>query len=423
MKINTSIMTAASAIAAIAMTLLLYGCKSTSSPDWLLLFEGERISAERDSLNYICKTNNGMLTIIKYIGSGGTVTIPEKINGLPVTSIAENSFDGCSSLSNLSIPKSVTIIGDGAFYNCTNLTKVMIGKNVISIGKWAFYNCLSLTTITVHARNPAFSSRDGVLFNKRQTMIIQYPATKAGIYSIPRSVTNIGFQAFQCCSRLVSLMIPNSVTNIGDWAFTGCSQLTNITIPNSVALIGSYAFYPCTNLNKITVDGKNPAYSSIDGVLFSKNQGTLIKCPEGKTGAYTIPSNVANIAWGSFRGCSHLTDIRIPDSVTHIGDVAFQGCSGLTNITIPDSVISIGYNSFQICTNLTSVTIGTNMVTIDGMAFDSCFRLASIYFKGNAPTVGLYVFSGANKVVVYYRPETTGWGKTFGGKHTAKWVR
>ena len=66
------------------------------------------------------------------------------------------------------------------------------------------------------ALNSVYSSVDGVLFNKSQTTLIQYPGGKAGSYTIPNSVTSIGDYAFSGCTSLTSVTIPNSVTSIGD---------------------------------------------------------------------------------------------------------------------------------------------------------------------------------------------------------------
>jgi hypothetical protein len=79
-------------------------------------------------------TNNGTITITKYTGSGGVVTIPRIISGLPVASIWESAFRRCSSLTNLTIPESVGNIGRSAFYGCSNLTSLTIPKGVGSIG-------------------------------------------------------------------------------------------------------------------------------------------------------------------------------------------------------------------------------------------------------------------------------------------------
>ena len=101
-------------------------------------------------------TNNGAITITGSTGPGGDVTIPDTINGLPVTSI-----------------------GDFAFAGCTNLTSVAMGNSVINLGVGAFEMCTNLPAITVDVLNPVYSSAAGVLFNKNQTTLDEYPAGKA----------------------------------------------------------------------------------------------------------------------------------------------------------------------------------------------------------------------------------------------------
>ena len=142
--------------------------------------------------------------------------------GNSVTSIEGSAFGGCTGLTSVTIPNSVTSIGSSAFWGCTGLTSVTIPNSVTSIGIQAFYDCTGLTEINVDENNTAYSSIDGVLFNKSQTELVCYPYGKQGAYVIPNSVTSIGDYAFYKCSSLTSVTIPNSVTSIGEAAFYRC---------------------------------------------------------------------------------------------------------------------------------------------------------------------------------------------------------
>jgi hypothetical protein len=100
-------------------------------------------------------TNNGTVSITNYTGSGGAVTIPSTINGLPVTSIGDDAFYDCASLTRVTIPNSVTNIGNTAFETCVNLTSVTIPDSVTSIGYEAFGDCYSLTSAYFEGNPPA----------------------------------------------------------------------------------------------------------------------------------------------------------------------------------------------------------------------------------------------------------------------------
>jgi len=340
----------------------------------------------------------------------GALSITNNLGGYPVTTIGDSAFEDCESLSSVTIPDSVTIIGDeafvmctsladvtipdnvttieaGAFAGCTSLTDVTIGRSVTNIGDYAFHACFSLTAITVDLANPSFESVDGVLFNKSQTTLIQWPGGRTDSYAIPAGVTNIGVAAFAYSANLTSVTIPDSVTAIGRGAFSMCIVMSNIT-----------------------VNGANLSYSSVDGVLFDKAQTRLIQCPGGRTGGYAVPASVTSIGNEAFARCTNLTVVAIPAGVTNIGSGAFYFCTGFTAVTIPDSVITIEDSAFSFCTNLASVTIGNGVTTIGEWAFAYSANLQRVYFAGSPPeTFGSSVFDDADNVIVYYLPGDIAW--------------
>jgi hypothetical protein len=214
-----------------------------------------------------------------------------------------------------------------------------------------------------------------------------YFSTNLTTVTMDDHLASIGASAFASCSSLMNITIPNGVISISNSAFSLCSQLRVITLDSGVTSIGNLIFEGCSNLTAINVDPENPAYSSVGGVLFDKNQTTLLAFPGGVSGNYTIPGSVTNIGTNAFYE-SVLSSVTIPDSVRVIGTAAFENCSSLTNITIPNSVNSIGCGAFYSCTNLASVTIGSGVTNIAGHAFASCTGLKTVYFLGNAPTLG-----------------------------------
>ena len=358
--------------------------------------------------------NSNEIMSKSYSGSSNLSTIfgnqvQTYIIGDSVTSIGEYAFFKCSGLTSVTIPNSVTSIGEHAFYRCTGLTSVTIPNSVISIGNDAFLGCSGLTFVTIGSfaesigigafaicsglteinvdeNNTTYSSIDGVLFNKSQTELIQYPGGKQGAYTIPNSVTSIRNQAFSDCSELTSVTIPNSVTKIEDYAFYGCTGLTSVTI-NSNAIM-SKSNISSSNMSDI-FGSQVKSYTIGDSVTVIRG-GAFSNC-KGLT-SVTIGNSVKSIGNNAFYYCTGLTSVTIPNSVTIIGDYAFRDCRGLTSIDIPNSVKSIGREAFYNCRSLTSVTIGNSVTSIGHYAFYNCTGLTSVTIPNSVKSIGREAF-------------------------------
>jgi hypothetical protein len=201
---------------------------------------------------------------------------------------------------------------------------------------------------------------------------ITIPSTLGG-----HPVQAIGIRAFSNIDSIVSVIIPDGVTTIWDSAFEYCSSLTSVMIPGSVSLIVT-PFIDCTSLITIDVAKSNQYYASEDGVLYDKGIDALLQYPPGRSGGFSIPSNVSTIGTLAFYDCYGLTSVEMPDKLTDIGYGAFWNCGNLNTAEIPSSVITIGTRAFTDCFALAGVNIPENVSSIGDYAFSFCTNLTSI---------------------------------------------
>ncbi len=255
------------------------------------------------------------------------IIIPRIINGKAVTSIGESAFIGCQKIgcqkfTSITIPNNITNIGDYAFCECEymnsiiipnsvkrigngafaecGLTSVTIPDSVTTVGDGAFGSCWFLTSINVSENNNAYSSKDGILFNKDKTALIQYPVGISKLtYNIPDSVTDIKPYAFECCTTLESVTIPNGVTSIGEMAFYGCESLTSIILPNTLTNIGFQTFTDCYGLKSIVIPD---SVTNIEerAFVFSSVNYAVIKNPDCQIGDNIFSHHHQNIYYQLF---------------------------------------------------------------------------------------------------------------------------
>jgi len=348
------------------------GLRSINIPEGVVSI-GESAFAECANLTQVSLPNT-LATLDKWVFSGcvrlPNITLPESVDSIgewvfyncvalssiaippKVTSISRSVFNSCTGLTSFTIPDQVTSIGDEAFFACTSLKSITISQGLTRIGTKVFSGCRDLKEFIVSDQNTEYASVDGVLFDKNKSLLILYPYAKSSAYNVPDGVVSIGEGAFAECAGLTAVTFPPSLTKIGNRAFSACKGLTTMDVSSGLTEIKSDAFYGCSSLKAFTASENNPVFSAVDGVLFNKDQTTLIFFPCTKSTFYTIPRGVISIGENAFYDCSRLTRIALPSSIQEIGDGAFSGCSGLIRITLPENVGSLGREAFAACTAL-----------------------------------------------------------------------
>lgn len=329
-----------------------------------------------------------------------------------------SSLDGClynrdrsvfilcppGKVGDIRIPEGTVRIDTGAFELCGKVTSIHVPDQVEDIGIAAFGGCHTLESI----RLP-----EGLDVLGYSMLSECY-----GLRSIDLGgVREIGQYALAACTSLKEVTIPDSVEEIDRNAFRGCASLETVRIGRNVSFIAAYSFIACPSLKEFIVDGSNPNFMSVDGVVYTKDGKELVLYPPGKEDVlYTLPASVEEVRIGAFscsRGIrefrvedgnrnyvsvdgvlynSEMTELircpmsdtkeyTIPGSVEHIYNDAFS-CSPVESVVFPEGLTSIGGYAFYNCTSLRSITLPKTLLWIDQRAFYRCTSLQTIHISG-----------------------------------------
>ncbi len=188
------------------------------------------VNLTANDLIYDVYTDNGKatVTITGYTASHKKIRVPEAIGGYPVTTIEHSAFGDNSFIEYIELPASVEYISPGAFDSATAISEYAIASG-----------------------NKYYTCENGILYNKDKTTLCAFPTARGGAFTVPKSVTTIGSQAFYKCYKLTSIKMYNNVKAIDDFAFALCWNLNSVKFSDNLQSVGYRAFYGCESLAEL----------------------------------------------------------------------------------------------------------------------------------------------------------------------------
>lgn len=365
-----------------------------------------------DSLKFILIDDGKAYSVKKGdlgIGNITRLEIPATHDGLPVTAIEAGAFADCTSLVEIIIPNTVT--------------RIDVGIDGFNGSGSAFEKCSKLTAIHIDdvpgTLNARYKSHDGVLYGYNDITgkweLLCIPGAKEGPLNVlvgteviisnvfkgskitevtfPYTVTELRDKAFNTASKLTKITFeatPDYATprplSVPSGSIVSCSYLTEIKFPARLAEFESDSIQKCSKFASITIeDGKDNKFLTIGDegrkVVCTGDGKTLVYCPKGLEGEFSVPVGIMTIAKSAFEDCTKLTAIHITETVSTISEKAFKGCYGLTLIDLggkDGAALSIGKNAFENCNKVTELTISERVVKIEKFAFAKTSKLVKV---------------------------------------------
>ncbi len=343
---------------------------------------------------------DGYYTLVSYVGSEETVTIPEKIGETPVGRIKKDAFAGNGNIKKLIIPTSVEVIDQGAFSKMKaleELTIPFVGNTPVAEATLNSNNVTAVNKSVDDKRTFGYmfslSSYDGGVkisqyYNDSTSTDSEGNTTDTGVFEcyLPEKLSTVTVNpksseyvipayAFANNKLISKVVLTENVKEIGEYAFADCVRINTLKIPASVTDIYSYAFRGTLSLG----DYKE---STGKGLSFSEN------------------AQLKNIGDYAFVGCK-LTNLTLPDSVENIGKFAFasmqeslsvlaNGETKIKTVTLSENLKTIGDYAFFMCSNLEEVKFNANSanVTVGVSAFAYCDNLSK-FDSTDANTINL----------------------------------
>lgn len=356
---------------------------------------------EVDSAIYFSHSG-GVLNGITEQGKKVTVlTLPDELDGVKITSVAEGLFEGNTNLTKVTVPTGYDTLGARAFKDCTALKTVELANSVVNIGAEAFSGCTSIenlqlsTELTAVPDKLCYGCTSLKYFNAGGAATIgegaYYGCTSLTSVALSQNVTSIGKEAFRDCTSIVTVNMREGLVSIGEGAFRNLKRLLSVTVPDSVTSLGAYAFYGCSAATSLKVGAGVTELNAY--TFYGMNK---VVTPE-------FAGEISSIGDCCFMGMSSMTSFAVPSTVTSLGSSVFYNCSSLTSVTLPQAISAIPEKCFVNCVKLNELDL-TYITSIGASAFSDCVRYEAV-LPASLTSIGASAFYGCKAITAISVPE------------------
>ncbi len=306
-------------------------------------------------------------------------------------SLGSSSFAYCSSLTSVTL-NNIYRIDSGAFYYCSALTSFNIPSGVRIIERNPFQGCTSLTNLTIASSNIYFTIDNGVLYSKDLTTLLAYLPAKAGTsFYVPSTITKIGESAFMGNRNLSTVIMRNGVKTIGESAFNN-TNIQSIYLSGSITSIGNAAFYNSNKLNSVKAASSIPI--TISNNVFSNAGNATLYVPQGSKDAYENAEN-----WKTFSlieeypngNVINFTDAKVKEICVSNWDLDGDGELD-ENEAKEVEELGIQFQNNTEITSFDELQYFTNLQTIAASAFSGCTNLSSVIVPSSVSEIGYNAF-------------------------------
>ena len=282
--------------------------------------------------------------------------------------------------STLEIPEGVKNF-DFVFSTYKNITKITIPSTLTTINSPDIFPT-SITEIEVNKNNEKFYVEDNMLIdNAEKALLICF--AKDSIINVKEGIVSIKNSAFTFAKNAQEIHLPESVIYIEYTIINyNNTKLTKLSIGSQTSHIDPFFTTITTSKFELDIDSNNPYYTSVDGVLYTKNKEKLVRVYKAATNDIQIDKNVKIIGDNAFYAQIYITEYKIPEGIETIGN-SFANCPKLKKIEIPSTVKSIDNNCFSDATSsLEEIIIHKNENSISGAPWGAVKGLKVVKWVG-----------------------------------------